>query len=134
MECLECAIQKARPVGYGMNGWRGGAIVSIGGQKRDATDHTVPYGTDHVYPLPGISCLATLASSLRDRGYWAESKIEVLRVQRLLACWLLITHYSVLTALALAGSCPIDSRLVSEPCRNWWAGLWLIRNIYKNLQ
>jgi hypothetical protein len=36
--------------------------------KRGATDHTVPYGTDHVYPLPGISCLATFVSSLRDKG------------------------------------------------------------------
>ena len=32
-----------------------------------ATDQTVPYGTDQVWPLPGISCLATLVSSLRDK-------------------------------------------------------------------
>jgi len=38
------------------------------GAKPGATDHTVPYGTDHVRALPGISCLATLVSSLRDKG------------------------------------------------------------------
>jgi hypothetical protein len=63
--------------GYGL-GW---------GTTPGATDHTVPFlrrhpgyggqdGTDHVRPLPGISCLdfgglrrvATLVSSLWDKG------------------------------------------------------------------
>ena len=40
--------------------------VTIGTTNQPCKDHTVPYGTDHVYPLPGISCLATLVSSLWD--------------------------------------------------------------------
>ena len=50
---------EARPVGYGMIGWQEVAMISDGWTKRGATNHTVPYGTDHVCPLPGISCLAT---------------------------------------------------------------------------
>jgi hypothetical protein len=57
---------EARPVRYGMIGWREGLSSRMVG-KRGATDHTVPYGTDHVWPLPGISCLATFVSSLRDK-------------------------------------------------------------------
>ena len=44
---------KARPVGYGMIGWRQGLCLGWW-TKRGATDHTVPYGTDRVCPLPGI--------------------------------------------------------------------------------
>jgi hypothetical protein len=37
-----------RPVGYGMIGWRGRPVILESGQGLGATDHTVPYGTDHV--------------------------------------------------------------------------------------
>jgi hypothetical protein len=58
---------KARPVGYGMIGWREGLCLGWW-TKRGATDHTVPYGADRVCSLLGISCLATLVSSLRDKA------------------------------------------------------------------
>ncbi len=61
----KCAIQN--PVPYGMIGGEKG-LLSWMVEKRGATDHTVPYGTDHVCLLPGISCLATFVSSLRDKG------------------------------------------------------------------
>src|SRR5580692_6789246 len=58
---------EARPVGYGMIGQRTWGYCLERCTKRGATDHTVPYGTGHAYPVPGISCLATLVSSLRDQ-------------------------------------------------------------------
>jgi len=50
-----------------MIGWREGAIASDGGQTSRHRSHRI-YGTEHVGPLPGISCQATLVSSLRDKG------------------------------------------------------------------
>ena len=37
-----------RPVGYGMIRCRGRPVILESGQVLGATDHTVPYGTDHV--------------------------------------------------------------------------------------
>jgi hypothetical protein len=50
---------EARPVGYGMIGWREVAIVSDGGQS--VGRQITPYPTGRVPPgcLPGIACLAT---------------------------------------------------------------------------
>jgi hypothetical protein len=59
---------EARPVGNGMIGWREGVIVPDGGQSVAPEITPFPYGTDHVRHLPGISCLATVVSSLRDKA------------------------------------------------------------------
>ena len=37
-----------RPVGYGMIGWRGRPVILESGQGLGVTDHTVPYGRDHI--------------------------------------------------------------------------------------
>jgi hypothetical protein len=42
---------RSRPVGNGMIGWRG-VVLRWTADRRGATDHTVPYGTDHVCPFP----------------------------------------------------------------------------------
>jgi len=58
-----------RPVGYGMIGWRAGGPLSRWWTKRGATDHIRRGGDGScLTPHPGISCLATLVSSLRDKG------------------------------------------------------------------
>ena len=58
---------EARPVGYGMIRWRERAMVSVGGQSLPPQIASAAAETDHVCPLPGISCLATLFPSLRDK-------------------------------------------------------------------
>jgi hypothetical protein len=57
---------KARPVGYGMIGWRDGAMSrAVDKTWRHRSHRTLRDGS--CLPLPGISCLATFVSSLRDK-------------------------------------------------------------------
>jgi hypothetical protein len=58
---------EARPVGYGMIGWRERAIVSVGGQSLPPQITPFPTGRITSALLPGISFLATLVPSLRDK-------------------------------------------------------------------
>ena len=51
-EMPETVASRNRPVGYGMIGWRARPIILEGGQGLGATDHTVPYGMEHVCRFP----------------------------------------------------------------------------------
>jgi hypothetical protein len=66
MKCLETPHREARPVGYGMIGWPGCLIVSEGEQSPAPRITPFPTGRIMSAHFPGISCLATLISSLRD--------------------------------------------------------------------
>jgi hypothetical protein len=73
-EMPEMCHAEARPVGHGMIDWRAGPIVSKGGQR--VAPQITPFPTGRIVsdPLPGISCLATLVTSLRDKSRRARSK------------------------------------------------------------
>jgi hypothetical protein len=51
---------EARPEGYGMIGWRAGAMVSHGGHSMAPQITPFPTGRIMSDRLPGISCLATI--------------------------------------------------------------------------
>jgi hypothetical protein len=51
---------EARPVGYGMIGWRAGVIVSDSDQSVAPQITPFPMGRIMSNPLPGILCLATI--------------------------------------------------------------------------
>jgi hypothetical protein len=51
MKCLETWHGQARPVVCGMTARQGYSIV-LKVDKPSTTDHTVPSGTDRIYPLP----------------------------------------------------------------------------------
>src|SRR5258708_24839653 len=65
MECLERAPE-ARPVGYGMIGWREGLLSQIVDQAwRHRSHRSLRDGSG--LPITRHSCLATIIASLRDK-------------------------------------------------------------------
>ena len=60
MKCLETWHYEARPVGYGMIGWRGHRMVLDGGKRPVARITPFPAGPIMSTNFPGISCLATI--------------------------------------------------------------------------
>jgi len=67
MKYLEKRHRENRPVGYGMIGrW----TFYYRGREQSVEPQIIPFPTGRIMspPYPGISCLATLIKSLRDKG------------------------------------------------------------------
>jgi hypothetical protein len=67
MKCLETEPSEVRPGGYGMIDCLRRRFVLHGGQRLQ--HRIIPFPTGRIISVafPGISCLATIVSSLRDK-------------------------------------------------------------------
>jgi len=66
MKCLEMCHQGTRPAGYGMIGLQAGSMAFGGDQNLAPRITSFPMGRIIFANFPGISCLATFITSLRD--------------------------------------------------------------------